>query len=212
MINLRLLGRTKNWAISLSLVATMLMISVAYAATLEGDVVRVGHQFPALGEENIGFDVTVVDGTGDTVRMWSVYTVDVDPCSINVDFRINWTAHFTFPVEFNGLVVSDLATEPTGLVIETNLTGWDDSRASFTADSVMFDFQGIGDPFDPAWYLVATIEGCGSNKSDSLRGKSVPGKGIGNAPGLQKEFNPKSKAARMWPKLASREMWAKAQL
>lgn len=33
-----------------------------------------------------------------------------------------------------------------------------------------------------------------SNKADVLKGEGVPGKGIENAPGLQKEFNPNGKA------------------
>jgi hypothetical protein len=33
-------------------------------------------------------------------------------------------------------------------------------------------------------------------KAEILRGRGVPGKGIDHAPGLQKPFNPKSKAAQ----------------
>lgn len=195
-MKLRLPSKVKIVVLAGSVVATLLMATVAYAANLVGDEVRVGHHSPTLGVEEVGEDVTVVNGPADAVNIFNIYAVDVDACSISVDYLVDSNAFWDFPVDFNGLVVSDLAVAPTGLTIDTNITGWADSRASFTADSVMFDFQGLGGPFDSEWYLTATIAGCsGSTKADILQASGVPGNGIGNAPGLQKEFNPNSEAA-----------------
>jgi len=51
-------------------------------------------------------------------------------------------------------------------------------------------------PFGDDVFLVDdfTFESAANTKASILIGSGVPGKGLGDAPGLQKEFNPKSKA------------------
>ena len=41
-----------------------------------------------------------------------------------------------------------------------------------------------------------TVNATSNNKAQILKDKGVPGKGLDQAPGLQKPFNPKSKAAQ----------------
>ena len=76
-------------------------------------------------------------------------------------------------------LLAELGT-PDAFVGFTSATGGANAKHDILAWEFTNDFEPIG--------------GCGT-KAAILDGSGVQGKGILSAPGLQKEFNPKSKAA-----------------
>jgi hypothetical protein len=152
-------------AIRLLLLLTMLLVSAGRAgATLIGDTVTIAHHCCALGTVAFGpSSVTVEAGTGDRILFyWNNYYVDVEAQSIRVDFNSPNRFEAGDPNAFNGLVVSSLeGTSPPLIVtgfssIDTNLAGWDDSRASFDDHSVAFNWDLLS--FTGASYFEATLE------------------------------------------------------
>jgi hypothetical protein len=154
-------------AIRLFLLLTMSFASAGRAgATLIGDTVTIAHHCCALGTVAYGggpTNVTVQTGTGDRILFYyNLYYVDVEAQSIRVDFNAPNTWDSGYEDAFNGLVVSSLeGTSPPLIVtgfssIDTNLAGWDDSRASFDDHSVAFNWDLLG--FTAASYFEATLE------------------------------------------------------
>jgi hypothetical protein len=154
-------------AIRLLLLLTMLLVPAGRAgATLIGDTVTIAHHCCALGTVAFGggpTNVTVQSGTGDRILFYyNNYYVDVEAQSIRVDFNSPNTWDSGYEDAFNGLVVSSLeGTSPPLIVtgfssIDTNLSGWDDSRASFDDHSVAFNWDLLS--FTAASYFEATLE------------------------------------------------------
>lgn len=153
-------GLENNMArILICALGVILLASVQAHASLIGDVVTVRHYFPTnLSVHDDMGPVTVAAGTSDSVTYFSgVYTVNVEASSVLVDFNASasWTS-----ASFNGLIVGDLDFSPlasvTGLTIDTNIAGWTNSRATFTGDSVSFNWNGLS--VNSSSYFNAVIE------------------------------------------------------
>ncbi len=118
------------------------------------------------------------------------YLIDTEADSIYVDYSYliipgdsgtwwntstscQWNGDFTsfdcvdVPVAFNGLRVSDLDDSSgnplVNVTVDTNMAGWDNSRLSFGADDVWFNWAGLS--FDSGTYLNAQLEFGGGNGS-----------------------------------------------
>ena len=154
-------------AIRLLLPVTILLALPGSAgASLIGDTVTIAHHCCALGTIASGggpTNVTVEAGSGDMVLFYySLYYVDVEAESIDVYFTAPNTWDSGYTNAFNGLVVSSLdGTSPPLIVtgfssIDTNLAGWDDSRASFDDHSVAFNWDHLS--FTAASYFNATLD------------------------------------------------------
>lgn len=110
-------------------------------AGLIGDTVHVAHNFSTLGSEIYSpMDVLVEDGLGDLANVSPWYSVNIDDLSVYVDYlgSASWSTG-----SFNGLVISDIDSALSDFSITTNFSGWDDSRFTFTSDSLMFNWNGL---------------------------------------------------------------------
>ena len=136
----------------------MLMVTAPAQAMLVGETISIQHHFPSLGSVYYGSTSTVAAGTGDQ-WVWDYYSVNPEDKAIYVDFRpssdTTWTS-----TSFNGLVVSGLDTTLMDVDIDTNMQGWDDSRFSYDANSLHFNWQGLS--FNDDIYFNASLDG-GSN-------------------------------------------------
>ena len=180
--------------------ATFTMWMGAANATLAGDTVTVGHYAPDSTTLQIGAtppsSFTVEAGTTDIYTFYNSYPfgylVNVEADSILVDFNYLSDAAGAWadesqscsfvpplgcsavPMSFNGLGVSDLNDSTgnalQGVLIDTNMAGWDTSRLSFGSDYVQFDWKGLSFTSDiwsdwthtslvtPATYFNATLD------------------------------------------------------
>ncbi len=141
---------TKRYFIAGFAAVAPAIFSAPAHATLIGDLVSVEYHFPSLGsifEEHL---TTVQAGSTDSVTLLAgtltPATVNVEESSVRIDF-----APVTFnPVAtFNGIFIRDLdfsgAPGPiVGLQIATNASGWNDSFASFTSDSIALNYVSLG--------------------------------------------------------------------
>ena len=118
-------------------------------ASLINSQVDIEHNFPRFGTVNTasggGQDILVTTGIEVEDMHFNVYDVDVREDSVFVDFLKADT--FATSI-YNGLVLSGLDFEDgyilLGVDIDTNLTGWDDSRLTFGDDWAGFNWQGLG--------------------------------------------------------------------
>ena len=150
-------------------------------ASLVGDTVTVDHLFPdgatSLNGDGWPASVVVEAGTGDTATLYYgypfAYNVNVEANSILVDYSYLTGVSGTWPdncfqfsceigavVTFNGLGVSNLNDSSgnplQGVLVNTNMAGWDSSMLTFGADYVLFDWKGLS--FDDTTYFNATLE------------------------------------------------------
>lgn len=127
--------------------------------------------------------ITVDAGTTDIYTFYNSYPfgyrVNVEANSILVDFNYlfeaagTWADTYnscgfngvtfgcnTVPLSFNGLGVSDLNDSTgnalQGVLVDTNMVGWDSSMLSFGNDSVRFDWKGLS--FNNSTYFNATLD------------------------------------------------------
>lgn len=116
-------------------------------ATLIGDTITLIHYGPNLTavSQTPAASLVVQAGIGDVVYFTEFgsnhYSINPEANSISVQFLR--TTNWFFTPDFNGLVASGINDTITGVVVSTNLAGWDNSRISFTAHSVFSNWQGI---------------------------------------------------------------------
>jgi hypothetical protein len=122
------------------------LLAAPAQATLIGDTVSVEYHFPDLGTIFESHLTVVQSGAADTVTFTTVGTVG----NVNVEdssVEIAWAPVQFSSAAFNGVVITDMdfipPTEIVGLNIVTDLPGWNDSRASFTADSIALNFENL---------------------------------------------------------------------
>jgi hypothetical protein len=123
------------------------LLAAPAQATLIGDTVSVEYHFPDLGTIFESHLTVVQSGAADTVTFTTVGTVG----NVNVEdssVEIEWAPVQFLAASFNGVVITDMdffgpPTEIMGLNIVTDLPGWNDSRASFTADSIALNFENL---------------------------------------------------------------------
>lgn len=148
-------SRVRTWLLGAALGG----FSLGAQATLIGDSVDVCHYFPDTSTAFECFGTTVASDSSDVVTLLNYFTgggyaVDMDASSFLVDFLVSST--FT-GASFNGLFLDDLDVGGViaGLLIETNMAGWDDSMASFDADSVWMNWSNLS--FDENTYFRVTL-------------------------------------------------------
>lgn len=130
--------------------AGFLLCTVSTAhATLIGDTVTMHHRFSNIIIPPGPFNVVVQAGTGDVFQPYNpglnFYEVDMEANSFSVLYlsATDWAAS-----TFNSLIITDMdwIGGPgilTGVTISTNLAGFDNSRVTFTDDSVSINWQGL---------------------------------------------------------------------
>lgn len=137
----------------------LFMFSAIANASLIGDTVTLGHYHPDISTPSL-VNHGVVVGAGVEFNYYNIYTADVGAEDVSINFNGNdtWT---TVNRTFNGFRILDMdwvgqSGSVIGLGISTNLAGWDDSRASFTANSVSFNWQGLS--FNDSSFFNADFE------------------------------------------------------
>lgn len=121
-----------------------LAFPVGARASLLGSSFFLSHRFPTIDSAVESYLVTVETGTGDSQVFGSIYTADPEPYSLNIDFF----NPFTFDNDpFNGHYADFVPQPITGVTVDTNLTGWDDSRLTMgqdlTTSWVGFNWAGL---------------------------------------------------------------------
>ena len=129
-------------------------LSSAAQASLIGDTVHVQH---ANSQRIIDLGTHLVTTNDENISLFSTYQIDIGAESVSFDFNV-----FGLIGEAATVTISDLdwigtPGTVTGFTsIDTNLGGWSDSRATFTNDSVIFEFAGL--TLNPNLFLNATIQ------------------------------------------------------
>jgi hypothetical protein len=119
-------------------------------ASLIGDLVDIEHHFPQFGTIDVGSgggqDILVTSGIEVQGMHFGVYDVDVRDSSVDVDF-VTLTQNTFGTSNYNGLVLSGLDFEDgyilLGVDVDTNMSGWTDSRLTFGDDFAGFNWQGL---------------------------------------------------------------------
>lgn len=124
---------------------TACLLACLFAGTanagLIGDTVHIAHNWSSLGSEIYSpMDVLVQNGSGDLANVSPHYSVDVDDLSVFVDY--SQTATWSTGT-FNGLVISNIDSTLSDFVVSTNFVGWDNSRFTYSNDSLMFNWSGL---------------------------------------------------------------------
>lgn len=132
-----------------------LMLADGAQATLIGDTVDAG-LFRGDGSRVIGFNLdgpfVVAAGNSDARLYSNVFVLDVEATGFTTDYRR--VASWAFGNEFRVFDL-DPGFAIAGLNIDTNFAGWNDSRASFTADSARFLWGGL--PFTADTFFNVTF-------------------------------------------------------
>jgi hypothetical protein len=141
--------------------AMMLGMAGMANATLVGDSITIQHFFPDLSTPHATYTAIVLDGESDTTSVMDYYDVNVDDSTIYVKYRFTDSGTYWTEADFNGLVVSSLNDSSghalAGVLVNTNMPGWDNSRLSFSSDSVTFNWQGLY-AFDTSRYFNASLD------------------------------------------------------
>lgn len=132
---------------ALAVVAVSLCLSGWANATLIGDTVDFGVFNVNTGNRITGFGLEdpfeVLEGTDDQQQFSNVFLLNVEAEEILVDFISVTTSNVTelrgFDLDWVGMPDGEIID----LIIDTNLTGWDDSLASFSAHEVTFNWSGL---------------------------------------------------------------------
>src|SRR5262245_1534539 len=124
----------------LCFVLTLLCLSVGTQASLIGDAVDAG--IFDFGNRVTGFGLdgpfTVEAGPSDAKTYSDVFVLDVDATGFTADYLpADFNRSWTNGVEFR-IFDLDLGFPIGGLLIDTNIVGWIDAAASFTANSATF--------------------------------------------------------------------------
>ena len=117
------------------------MSEATHAITLVGDTVAVEHFYPDDESVYQSYSVAVAADSSDLVEFFydfpNVYEVDMGVSGVAINFS---TSLGFIGSTFNGLVLSDLDfsdfSNIVDVVLETNVTGFDASRVSWTSASV----------------------------------------------------------------------------
>ncbi|MBN2238170.1 MAG: hypothetical protein JW712_00210 [Dehalococcoidales bacterium] len=161
----------------------------------QDNIVGVDLVFFALTPSAENITVSVRESSGNVPESFTgkVLTSVIQSVEVTEDYPVYTTVHFDFPSRTpltpgETYLIEVKATEGTGnikmvasadhypgglLVIDEGYIIWEAAYADWGF----------------ATYYAETV-----TKADILKARGVPGKGIDKAPGLQKEFNPKSKA------------------
>lgn len=129
-----------------TLLSLLLMAAAVNAnATLVGDTVTASHLFPTTSSTIGSSSTTVTNGTGDIMRPYYYYTVNVeaDRVLINEPSNPGWNT----ALSFNGLFIdslNDSTGKPLiGITVDTNISNWSNARLTFDADSIWVNL-GLG--------------------------------------------------------------------
>lgn len=152
----------------------MIFSSLINAASLVGDTVTIRHAYPSLAQTwDAPETFTVQAGTADRILFGNGhYYVNIEADRILIDF-ISQSAGWS-PSEWNGLVVTGIDFSVTSVTTTSNWAGWSNSRVSFGADYVYFNWQGMSSVSgtyiyadvqqqipEPASYILISMLLCG---------------------------------------------------
>ena len=125
-----------------AIVLIFFWISGDASATLIGDQVTLTHWAGPNPLNQSTF--TVEQGDVDLWLRANTYSANVEADSIYIDFLLNYSYGTYY--SFNGFEASDLDYGPgyilSGVSIDTNMSGWNDSLLFFDDDSVSFNWTG----------------------------------------------------------------------
>lgn len=124
--------------------AAMLTTTVAHATFLEGNLVRMSHDYPNPGSILIGPQDSVVGPGVEGDFFQQYYLVDISDAQIDVIF----TGLGTFdPSGFNGVHISDVNSTISAFysvtLDRTSFVNFDASRISFDAENIFLDLRGL---------------------------------------------------------------------
>ncbi|MFC1667737.1 PEP-CTERM sorting domain-containing protein, partial [Candidatus Omnitrophota bacterium] len=138
-------------------------IEAAHAASLIGTTLTLGHYYPDTSTVLSTSGEITVGGTGDPWT-WSAYTANPESTSVLVgsftDVAFDKTDGDPVP-SFNGFAVTGIDWYLTGVTVDTNFVGWDNSRISFDSHSAWFNWYGLtgySGGAQPATYFNAYLE------------------------------------------------------
>ncbi len=135
-------------------VVLVLGLVVPAQASLIGDEVTVEHN---NGLRIINLGSHLVTTSDENISFFSSYQIDIEAESIIFDFIAFGTFGQTALVTLSDLDWVGMSGEVTGVTTtSTFFPGWSNSRATFTSDSVSFDFSDT--EIIPSTSLTATLQ------------------------------------------------------
>jgi len=147
--------------------AAVCFASISHASLI-GDTVDAGI-FSGLRVNGFGLDgpFVVAAGAGDAKQYSDVFVLDVEGNGFSVDYLDTTGNRFwSSGVEFRVFDL-DPGYAIMGLAIDTNIAGWNDALASFTADSATFAWGDLPIPGD-AYFNVTFLRTAAAPEPASL--------------------------------------------
>ena len=130
--------------------ASLLVFAAVDArASLLGSTIFLSHRFPDLDSSVESFPVTVEPGTGDSQLFGLLYRANPEDNRL----LINFIRPFSFENDaFNGHVAEFIPDPIQGVTVDTNMSGWDDSRLAFDQNSFRINWAGLSAQQDTYFY------------------------------------------------------------
>ena len=143
-------------------------------AGLIGDTVHVAHYWSNVGSEvYTPKDITVENGLGDIAHVAPYYYVNVDDLSVFAAFNRSDTWSYG---AFNGLVISNIDSLLTDFDVTTNFFAWNDSRLTYTGDSLKFNWNGLA--FNADTFFQLTFKAANSSQAPEPASFALLGLGL----------------------------------
>lgn len=134
--------------------AAAFLIAIPAQASLIGSTIFLSHRFPDDTSVVEGHFVMVQSGSADSQLFGSVYTANPESHQLLIDF-IRQVSFANDP--FHGHVAEFIPIPIQGVIVDTNLVGWDDSRLAFNQSSVRFNWAGLSTQQLGSTHFYATL-------------------------------------------------------
>ncbi|MDL2358287.1 MAG: PEP-CTERM sorting domain-containing protein [Pseudomonadota bacterium] len=132
---------------AIAIIASVLLVAVpAQASLLLGKTVRLSHDFPAMGANNVAVDEVVGPGIEWMTGYAGTYQVDVSDTSISITFN-NAGGLWLGCCIFNGFHLNDVGNTVasfTNAALSSSSFGFPAGAVTFDADNIYVNFAAFG--------------------------------------------------------------------
>lgn len=143
----------RKFIIVVFVVSAFFSVTQKAYAWLVGDTIKLEHHYTGIGVYS-GISTAVVEGTSDQWYWTGSYIANPEDMSILLT-GLSSVGNFD-DVPFNGFVASNIDNTILGVTIDTNLSGWDNSRLFFNSHAIYCNFRNL--ELTPGTFFNANID------------------------------------------------------